>query len=502
MGNTVYSTVREVSEVYNEAKGQNYIGSNSKSDYITAQIQSLRNLQIRVRNSEENFFKELNLQGSSKQKLDTLQRRIDAIRASRLDNLSSKSAEIIKEAYGLQSGISSKDLIPVIEKIINQSSKDLFKHNQEAFNIGQTAGYFLNQAIKGANPEGAKLMVSGGFSARPETHLNTVITIKKNKRSAKAIIQEQGDFHLDSKTKKKIIEIADGMEIASPQIINDFKERLAQLILEKVSGEDAKAALRYQINNNIHKYDVYRNPPSIAGFLGEIEFNAIMALICGNPAVTPTGNLKRTGQYFKGKSVSIDSVVRGFGFQIKNYAIKNNKVIFGADDKQAGTLLGERMELGEIMVNLFSIYQYNQPITNAINSYSGLYNTIDSFVQNMDHIFEANATKLIGLDSTNYDEGTTPFAGLKDSFNTFFYISGNLVPASSIIEALIQALQNSKNNANVSATISSPTDAPIYENYKQAEQDSTSRLIAANKIKVSYKVILDLGNILGRALKI
>lgn len=64
----------------------------------------------------------------------------------------------------------------------------------------------------------------------------------------------------------------------------------------------------------INRYDVYNDKNSLKGFLGELSFNAIMSLLLDNAAITPTGNLKRTGQFFKGKSVTIDSVINGYGF--------------------------------------------------------------------------------------------------------------------------------------------------------------------------------------------
>lgn len=97
----------------------------------------------------------------------------------------------------------------------------------------------------------------------------------------------------------------------------------------------------------------------MAGFLGELEANVFLSILCGQANVVPTGALVRTGNYLKGKAVTIDSVINGYyGFQIKNYVIRDETISFDGKNKEAGVLLGERMELEDIM-SLFSAYQYN-----------------------------------------------------------------------------------------------------------------------------------------------
>jgi hypothetical protein len=248
---------------------------------------------------------------------------------------------------------------------------------------------------------------------------------------------------------------------------------------------------RTPINLSLEEYDVNTSKSSIIGFLGELEFNIVMTVITGGRGVVHgTGNIKRTSSFFNNRSITVDSVVDGIGFQIKNYSIKNGVVNFHQEDKQAGTLLQDRLELNEAIIELFGSYQYNQGIDKPSSEFLSLRSSMETFVENRTpEIIKANATKLIGLDNTNI--GTDPLEGVGAQIgsgkNTFFYVNGKLLPGSAIVSGLITALRTNKDvqdlGVSVAATLSKPTEKPKY-----GENAVPSAKTAANQIKVNYSV--------------
>lgn len=517
-GDKVYAYGNDIADLASrglplDLNGKKYT---TKQDYISQQIIKLKIKAEEARQSEEQFYTDMNLNlGSYSKNLKELQDRITRIRSSGLENLTDHSGVIIKEALGIQSYISSSQFLDPITKLINDRAEYIVQQNPQ---IGEatvqlTAGMVLDVLSKGINKGDFKTDASiKGFSSRPNTRFNTTLIIERDQNNPGKFIVREADsnnFHIPSDDKKAIRKMLEALNIETPQAKENFYEGLEKIISTYVHGEQARKAIQFQFRKNIDKYDVVKKPENIAGFLGEIEFNAIMAILCGNPYMAnPTGNLRRTGQYFKGAEVSVDAVVKACGFQIKNFSLKGEQITFEAEDKRAGDLFGQRMELTE-MVDLISAYQYNRPIEGAQNGYSSLYKKVSNFVKgDIQSVFRANADKLIGLSNENYNEFTDdPFesiGGVRGGKNTFFYVKGKLVPASGIYQGLIKSLQGKRNSlktiSSAMTSISSPTDTYKYENMEQALNDNTSRKAAANEIRVSWEVMMDLGKVVNEAL--
>ena len=517
-GDKVYAYGNDIADLASKGLPLGLTGSKytTKEDYISQQIIQLKAKAEEARQSEEQFYVDMNLNlGSYNKNLKELQDRITRIRSSGLGNLTDHSGVIIKQALEIQSYIPSSHFLEPITKLINERAEYIIEKNPQ---IGDTAlqitaGMVLDILSKGINNKDFKTDISvKGFSSKPTTKFNTTLSIEHDLRNpGKFVVREvdSNNFHIPSKDKKIIKQMLEALGVEAPQAKENFCEEIEKIILTYVHGEQARKAIQFQFRKNIDKYDIIKKPENIAGFLGEIEFNAIMAILCGNPYMAnPTGNLKRTGQYFKGTEVTVDSVVKACGFQIKNFSLKGEQITFEAEDKRAGELFGQRMELTE-MVDLISAYQYNRPINNAQNGYPSLYKKISNFVKgDIQSIFRANADKLIGLSNENYNESTDdPFksiGGVRGGKNTFFYVKGRLVPASGIYQGLIKSLQSKRNSlktiSSVMTSISSPTDTYKYKNIEQALNDNTSRKSAANEIRISWKVMMDLGKVVNEAL--
>jgi DNA-directed RNA polymerase beta' subunit len=76
-------------------------------------------------------------------------------------------------------------------------------------------------------------------------------------------------------------------------------------------------------------------------------------------------------------------------------------------------------------------------------------------------------------------------------------IGSKLIPASAILSAIITQLRKYQNNSIVAQyTFGEVTDSPKYEIEKPSENEATSAEAAANQIKITYKIDLNLNDIL------
>lgn len=513
-----------------------------------ARIQYLEDQKSRLREwiniaeqKEREFFSDFNLSGSPKECLKELQRRIDMLREKGLgltNHTKEILDEIMTETAGMYGGFSSEELLGPLTELFNRSTGIILKDNQQTIDkaVSETAGALLNQAINGLTFPGGKVTLKGfketkvNLGEKGGSLLNNSLKIiykgqdKNNKPIFKVEIEEGVDkLHLGS-MKKKIVAVIEEFnkqnsenEINLPQghLPPEFYTKLKQIILRHVRGGNlVKNAVAYQFDVNINNYDIRKGYATLAGFLGEIEANVFLSILCGQANVMPTGNLVRTGRYLKGKEVTIDAVINGYyGFQIKNYTIKNDSISFDGKGKEAGVLLGERMELREIM-SLFSAYQYNQPLDTAPSSYQSLYNNISSTVTNTDFlndIFQTRVDKLIGLSNQNSAENDNAFKSVitngqsGPNFNSFFYITGKIVPASAIFQSILRNLDTSLKpsaalTTNVSLSSGASSDGMRYKKNSPTNKNVPSRISAANKIRINWEVRMNLREIIDNAI--
>lgn len=470
---TLYEQVGGAAGLFGEGEQE------GQDKYINQRISELQSVYSLLNGKEQEFYQKF---GS----LQELQNRIDDIRSLPELNFNSKISQVISvlASEGLvDEAITSKKIIERIEAAINQEADDILRENgqfDEAKRaIGETVQSFLNQK-SGANT----------FSARFK-----VGQLRIQWKDGKAKIEDEG-LKISSPTKKQILQIL-GEEAASGEKISQeiLKQKIVQIVLPQAYND---SRIRFAINNtplnlSLKGYDVNTSKSSIIGFLGELEFNIIMSILTGGRSVHATGNISRTSQAFQGKSITIDAVVDGFGFQIKNYSIKGGGVTFQQEGKSAGTLLQDRLELDEAIVDLFGSYQYNQGIENPSSEFQELRGKMETFVkERTPQIIKANATKLIGLDNTNFegDPINNAAASLRGDINTFFYVNGKLLPGSAIVAGLISALEAEKSSKRMAVSVGAQVSGPDPNGVRYGIQnkETPSAKTAANYIKINYSV--------------
>lgn len=534
---TVYAYASEVADIGKKDVSLKLHGKyTTKEDYLDRWVTELRARAKAAEVREEKFFNTLQLRGSNgPANLKILQERIDTIRASDLDNLDIYAEEIYQKLQGITGGgIDSDALIEPISNLINQNRGIILEDNKYEFMESIDVSTLLSQLVKVSNTQkGTQLsdfrintkIDKEDSSKNRKTKLNSqiVVTYTTNGfKVEKANVDSSGEIHIGQYTKQSILKLlkAYGQDTSNIEgDTNTFKNKLKTIILSYVTNPKAKEAIIKQFNM-INRYDVYNNKNSLKGFLGELSFNAIMSLLLDNAAITPTGNLKRTGQFFKGKSVTIDSVINGYGFQIKNYSLNSKTVTFDGINKEAGSLFGNRMEIQDL-VDLMSAYQYNQPLEQdpgrekALASYRGLYGQIAKYIKDdLVIALETHTDKLIGLSNENYSsngefsELRNIIGNANEGINSFFYISGTLVPASSIYTSMADMLDQIKGKdksrliSGAEVSVSEPEGSPRYSSAEDALSSGVSRFSVANKIKVNWHIKMDLGQLLTKAINL
>lgn len=206
-------------------------------------------------------------------------------------------------------------------------------------------------------------------------------------------------------------------------------------------------------------YDVNRSISSIIGYLGEVHLNVLLKILLGdkNATVQNTGNLRDT---VKNEEIGIDTILNGYGFQVKNYNIINGRLSF--DDKHAYTgsmsslmsrMMGDLpMHYDQMIAELYGTVQFNQPYNPQDNPENDTYNECYEQMKTLakgDAIeyFRYNIDRISRIDQAFSVKDHPIFGNTDLYFNTFFFVDKKLVPSSAILKTIIRVLDNKINES-------------------------------------------------------
>lgn len=287
------------------------------------------------------------------------------------------------------------------------------------------------------------------------------------------------------------------------------RDLLRQEIQRRITNGKLKQYVLREFDANASQYDLNSSTASVKGFLGEVHTVAAINYLMGGYYAQATGNLRKVGS---GEEIPIDVVLGEFGFQVKNYRTIENKVSFGnfsrggSNDKGgmgAANFMSSRARIEEdlykLLVSLFGAYQFNRTDPDGSGNFESTRNEITSLVnsQQIKDVFDAHIDNMLKVsEQFSTGEGTL-FGAEVMYYNTFFMIGSKLIPASAILSAIITQLRKYQNNSIVAQyTFGEVTDSPKYEIEKPSENEATSAEAAANQIKITYKIDLNLNDIL------
>ena len=496
-------------------------------------INRLKDLQKVLEASERGLYERLGLKGNLSSSLKELQNRLDSLNAdpgfkdminldgNNFDNLVSAAMKGVDWTKPITAYFTNKELreeflenAGIVRKVIDGAVTAQRLGIEEFIRSINRANGFYKVDYKGG-----KKRASG--------YLSTADT--------SSLISSLGTITVHPYGRKNFIEF----QFKSP-IPNRFKDRLEKdfgLIIDTktdpytiiynhlkstIKNKELFEYVEYQMKVNKDKYDLFEAESSIKGYLGEVHNNAAFDYILKQKGATiPTGKLR-----YDGEEIHIDSVLDGFGFQVKNYREKNGTVDYN-HSMQAGNFVVNRLRpndgVAEILTDFFGSYAYNQPalwMGESAREYGErIYNrfTSEHTNQRMGNIFNMYLDHVINIEKELANISPL-FSAKKEYFNTIFVFNQRLVPSSCMVAALIEQLQDENNiSFNTSYKLNkieldNPGSNSILKNSKTKKNPTGlavypsiatgSSFDYANKVKISYNIVIQIKNIAERAMNL
>ena len=286
-----------------------------------------------------------------------------------------------------------------------------------------------------------------------------------------------------------------------------------------------KEVYREHVNALIHKYvgnlaslgidtsqfDLNRSIASTTGYLGEVRAAAMLNELAPGSGTRGTGALRTIE---KGQEIPIDIVCMANGFQIKNYTLNNNEVSFSNTLSSVGWIQNRLQLKGdaqELLIDLFGIYQYNQPFTRAdkkqvkeesLMEYENVYDRIanrdNGLLYELKEVYDSRVPQMMKIADEFAVGGDSMFHSKRLYFNTFFWINKHLVPASWILTKLEKALNDKEKDSVIRTNYDFSKPIKDTKRYAQLGQKHRQEGIGftpydmAKKIKTSYEITIDL----------
>ena len=297
------------------------------------------------------------------------------------------------------------------------------------------------------------------------------------------------------------------------------------------------AALSRELEENFLRYSVNSGKSSIKGFLGELQFNTMIKSIF--PVITQGGS-RKLYEYFAtgsmidmgGKQFGVDATLlstknflRRYNFQVKNVALGSNSQgnLQWKDTKTSNMdsfMSRAGISDGGVISDFFGSWGFNQifPSDGALGhydtgGYAGVYGRFNSIAKGMDKIFLAYADKIMRVDQIFQSKDSDLFP-IDLYINTFFVISGNIIPASKLINGIMISMKSMKVEAMINMDIDNvgfnkPTsgtslyDAIVSQAFKENPMGyhASGKDYAAG-IKMKYTITVDLNRVMSAALQI
>ena len=516
---------RSVGEVLSDASALISRQNNNLSE-MTSFIDELQQIKKKVSERERVFYSRFGVSDyqSLNQKLKDIEQAYDPLLAG------GSIVNAIKQKYSFAN--ISKATTEEIASAVEMALEDFMTEDKEnllelAF---QTQGYtgkgeevvhqFIQDNFRVNQGSGRVITSRKTSSGRQAVGMGKLIigyNRKSKNKKGSFIIKTDGitfssDFRKRIEEALKILENKNGgvgqnvFELTR----DEFRQEVNMLALSFVSG-DAKYYLQQAMKKST-EFDLNRSIASVTGYLGEVRAAALLKhLQIDNEktsfSVRGTGALRslQTRQ-----EIPIDLVCAGNGFQVKNYTLDDNTVVF-SNSLLAPTWLEGRMRLSgsiyEILISLFGVYQYNQPFTGkrasearGLDQYKQMYLSIngteDSLFYQLKELFDARVPQMLKMYENFSVGGDHTFSVEQIYFNTFYWINSKLVPSSYILDQLINQLKNhSEGIIKTSYTLHQPESNYTYQK-KPKEANNSSMLKAAKKARITYDISIDLKDII------
>lgn len=500
---------------YIQKKFERAIRNEKKKKTIKLYTDALDTLRQTVQKQELDFYKEMNLPTNPKLALTELQKRIDEWNSSGANKI-----------LGIQ-------VADEIFKLINFDYDQLSDTLERAFFDDEAAGLLLQsnegqEAIRSAIIKEinniAETNSKQKFSTSSKRGLLKymhVVTVGNNQVKIK--FDDNTPAHYGRRIvslmrKYSDYEVDEGYIKETPE---SLREKILGILKNRGIDEKALRYMREPLFNSdfISVYGFHSNLSAIKGALAEVYWNATFRFLTKQEFVKgqiiPTGFIRDAK-----KQINVDMVLKGYGFQIKSYTLKNNTIEFKDSNKQIGVLLRDRAEvegsLLETLLNFFASWSYNQvnmDYENAEKDYGPTFAQFQQLAPGVEQVLKSHLYKILGIQKTMRDDSAPKqlekYLNLNEGYyrNTFFLINDKIVPSSQILLALKEVLNKEITpdaakilfSASVTAP-ETPKSAAVWPNgLRRIEED---KFTYANRTRANYSIKIKLADILEEAYKI
>ena len=331
----------------------------------------------------------------------------------------------------------------------------------------------------------------------------------------------------------------------------NFEQMFEDLFLQTGINPEGQKYIKMAIRDDftytsiLNDYAFNSNTSQIKGFLGEIYNNAFLYFMAsGDKAkkealdrITPTGSMRELAG--NKPELVIDTWLYGIGIQVKNY--EKNKVMRDGftfkNDIGAGELVTNKLQLesqgtsnwasvGDILLNFFTAYDYNQDYGKtgklsremmASEAYKYWKKTRARMADKIrdqaafTNILLPYAAQLMGVERS-FDTENDMFVKDETYHNTFFNISGNYIPSSVLIQAVIDSVEKKTSKKSFGSLLELQARFKSHElsNYDKWSPDIDNNVVAeifknrkkyADSSKIQYTLTLNMNELVSNLLK-
>lgn len=511
---SVQSSLREISNAIKTFKE-----SKQGFDQLSNDLKDIRDL---VAKKEQSFYTKIGVsdfRGLNDKILELEQKYACLLPGGRVIDMIKNNFSFLKV-----SGATDQELADAVAEVINKYLFEESSNNEQLFNSMMAKAFdenekdatsailsFLQKNLTYSKGTKTKRFITsraidGGYKQR--VGLGKIIS-SYNQKTNKVTASIEGIDGISSKFKKKLEEELLAIYLKDNKGKFDNKINvfdLSQKTYREYVNSFIHSCLGKTVDIESTQYDLNRSIASTLGYLGEVRATLILKELAPNATTRGTGNLRTAA---KKQEIPIDIVCAANGFQIKNYTLDGNTVDFSNSMLVPNWISGRLKiegELYDVLIALFGIYQYNQPITHGdpdnLEDYIKMYNSIDNeFFRMLKPIFDSRIPQMLKMADTFSVDGDPLFHSQRLYFNTFFWVNKYLVPASWILDQLINSLQkmdkdggiiNSSYSFNKQGKGSKDRFQVSGQRFRRTGDSPKNLYDMAKKVKVNYNISIDL----------
>lgn len=299
----------------------------------------------------------------------------------------------------------------------------------------------------------------------------------------------------------------------------DFRIILADTFYDYTKSLDGSMAKRISNYLRDSRIDVINNNLKIAGALGEAATAVVMEELRKRypkiADIIPVGSILNE----KKQEISVDMLLKiageEFNFQVKNYKLHGGKgsYTFNRDYTAPGMATSMQVPFLDAIIELFGMYQFNQYREGKGNyDFAPTRAQITGTVERSKGYLKSYVDRLLGIDKTFQAEMDGRLGDMGLHFNTFFIVSGKIIPSSVMVGAIMNSVQVEGGDQieEISITYGDPVAGtefsypivrPKGKHFGSEHKDGTvSAYKAAEKIRANVKFVINFNTLFTAAL--